>query len=131
MGDLGWLLDKLMGLVPALTTMKKENEALANSAISALSSAITETSIYFSHIKGGGKKDRNREFELGRLWAAAAVTLHCIDAELAQLCDQKSEAWISPDFWPKEKIDEHGMRLSEVKDKYRNLRSANQRGQSA
>jgi len=123
MYELGWLLDKLLGMVPSLLELKKENKALANSAISALSSAITETSIYFSYIKGGGEKDREREFELGRLWEAAALTLHDIDPELAALCEQKSEAWISPDFWPKEKIDDHGIRLSDVKDKYRKLRT--------
>ena len=121
MGELGWLLDKLVEIIPALTTLKKEQRELANSAISALSSAITETSIYFSHIKEGGDKDREREFELGRLWAATAQTLHSIDNELAAMCDQKSEAWIRPDFWPKEKINEHGIRLIDVRDKYKQL----------
>tara|TARA_R110001583_G_C5616101_1_gene405800 strand:+ start:1187 stop:1582 length:396 start_codon:yes stop_codon:yes gene_type:complete len=124
MYGLVWLSEKLLALAPTLLALKKENKALADSAISSLSSAITETSIYFSYIKGGGKQDRDREFELGRLWAAAALTLHSIDAELAALCEQKSEAWIRPDFWPKEKIEEYGIRLSDVKDKYKKLRTA-------
>lgn len=121
MVDLSWLLNKLWRIAPALMELKKEDKALAKSAISALSSAITETSIYFSHIKGGGEKYREREFDLGRRWEAAALTLHSIDAELAQMCEQKSAAWIRPDFWPKDKIDEHGIRLRDVKVRYRQL----------
>lgn len=94
---------------------------MVDSAISALSSVITETSIYFSHIKGGGEKDREREFDLGRRWEAAALTLQGIDVELAQMCDQKSEAWIRPDFWPKDKMDEHGIRLRDVRARYKQL----------
>ena len=56
---------------------------------------------------------------MGRLWQAAAIPLNHIDAELAALCDQKSEAWISPDFWPKDKIDENGIRLGDLKEKSR------------
>ena len=98
MGELTWLLDKLASLIPALGNLRKDQRALADSAISALSAAITETSIYFSFIKEGGEQDREREFELGRLWQAATIPLNHIDPELAALCDQKSEAWISPDF---------------------------------
>ncbi len=119
MYGLDWLLDKFVGMVPALIALKKENREQPDSAIS----AITETSIYFSRIKEGGKKDRDQEFELARLWEAAALTLHNIDGELASLCEQKSEAWIRPDMWPKDKIEEHGIRLSDVKDKYKKLKT--------
>jgi hypothetical protein len=61
MVDIGWLLNKLWSVAPALMALKKEDKALAKSA---LSSAITETSIYFSHIKDGGEKDQGTSLNL-------------------------------------------------------------------
>jgi hypothetical protein len=47
--------------------------------------------------------------------------LHSIDAELTQMCEQKSEAWIRLDFWPKEEINEHSFRLRNARAKHQQL----------
>jgi len=117
-----WLVERLISTIPALSDLRNTKRELADSAIASLSLAVTETSIYFSQLGEGGEPDREREYELGRLWAAAAVPLRRIDRELADQCEYKADSWIHPGEWPPERVSEYGIKLDDVREQFGELK---------
>jgi hypothetical protein len=58
---------------------------------------------------------------LSRYWSAAAIPLRHIDNELAQICEYKSEYWVNPESWDPLRIQQLGIGLKDVRERYRRL----------
>lgn len=120
-----WLIERLISLIPTISDLSKNRRDLADNALAAISEALSETSLYLAHLKDTGKRDREREEQLARSWAAAAVPARHIDVELAEMCQYKSEIWINPDAWGRDKIQKYGVDIDTVKHRYMELLNAN------
>jgi hypothetical protein len=116
-----WVVERVFQLIPTLSELKKDKREVADAAIKGISEALTETSIYVEHISKGGEPDNDKEEDLARLWAKAAITLRHIDRQLAEVCEDKSRYWISPSDWPVDLIEERGIGLNQVRDSYKGL----------
>ena len=101
-----------------LGIISKNKRDIADNALIAISTALSETSLYLVHIKNGGSRDRSREETLARFWAAAAVPARHIDVDLADMCNYKSDSWIDPSTWDREKVEQYGIDIESVKHKY-------------
>ena len=53
-----------------------------SAVIAAVIAASNETKIYINRIQRNGKRDRNTEEQLSRLWASAAVPLRIVNKEI-------------------------------------------------
>ena len=115
------VVERVFQLIPTLSELKKTKRELADAAIKGVSEALTETSIYVAHIGKGGEPDSDKEADLARLWAQAAIPLRHIDRELAEICEDKSRYWINPNDWPADLIKERGIGLTQVRDSYKAL----------
>jgi hypothetical protein len=101
---------------------RKENRQLADDALRAVSTALVETDIYYVRHSRGQPQDEETEWRLSKLWAAAAIPVRHIDAEFAQICAHKSDHWVNPTLWNKDKkIDDARIRLDAVKARFRLL----------
>jgi len=116
-----WLVERLVGLIPLIKENAEKRRELADNALSVISRALNETSLYVQHIQNGGAPDRSREEELARYWSAAAIPVRHLDREFAEMCHYKSELWTSPDNWNPEKLTQYGIDLDSVKQKYTDL----------
>jgi len=117
-----WVVDKVFEIIPALSELRSTQRELADEAITRISDALTETSIYVTHIGDGGEPDTARQEELARLWARAAIPIRHIDQELSDICENKSRYWINPGDWPPDLVKEKGIGIYQVRDRYRDLR---------
>ena len=111
-------VDKLADILPQIF---KERRDLTDNALRAISHALNETYFYYQSRNLGTPRDLEREQQLSKYWSAAAIPMRHVDESLAELCDLKSEYWVSPDNWPISKIHELGISLESVRDKYRGL----------
>ncbi len=116
-----WVVERVFQIIPTLSELKNSKRELADTAIRGISEALTETSIYVAHIGKGGEPDNDREADLARLWAKAAIPLRHIDKELAEICEYKSRYWINPSDWPADLIKVRGIGLHQVRDSYKEL----------
>lgn len=116
-----WLIERLISLIPLLAKYSKEKRDIADNALIAVSTALAETSLYLAHIRQGGKAERAREEQLARYWAAAAVPVRHLDEEFADICQYKSDVWVSPDSWDPEKIGQYRIDLDSVRKRYTEL----------
>lgn len=118
---LEYVIDKLVGLLGPIATLSKEKRELKDSALRGISIALQETKLYYRDRGRGKDRDMDKEAQLAKYWAAAAVPLRHIDEELAMICEYKGEFWTDPDHWPSEKIERVGIKLDDVSDAYRKL----------
>ncbi len=116
-----WLIERLISLIPAIANLSKEKREIADNALIAISTALSETSLYLAHIREGGSSDRTREEQLARYWAAAAVPARHLDLELADMCLYKSDSWTNPDRWNRERIVQYGIDIESVRERYAEL----------
>lgn len=116
-----WLIERLISLIPAIANLSKEKREIADNALIAITTALSETSLYLSHIREGGSSDRTREEQLSRYWAAAAVPARHLDDKLADMCLYKSDSWTNPDQWDRDRIVQYGIDIESVKEKYTEL----------
>ena len=117
-----WVVGKVFEIIPVLSELRKTQRELADEAITTISDALTETSIYVTHIGNGGEPDTVKQAELARLWARAAIPIRHIDQELSEICENKSKYWIDPGDWPSDLVREKGIGLHQVRDRYSELR---------
>lgn len=69
-----------------------------DSALAALYSALNETKLYLRE-REDGRRDRQREEQLSRMWLAAAIPLRRFNEDLAVRCLEKSDFWVNPEQW--------------------------------
>lgn len=116
-----WLVERLIGLLPAISTLQKDKREVADAALSSIAKALNETALYVAHIDETETRDRSREEELARLWAAAAIPTRHVDDEFSEICQYKSEIWVNPSNWDQQRIREWGLDLRTVADRYKRL----------
>jgi hypothetical protein len=116
-----WVVERLIGLIPAIAALGREKRELKDQALQAISHAINETYLYYRDVEQGGGRNPDVEAQLSRHWAAAAIPIRHIDSELAQICEFKSEYWVNPDNWNKSKIKDLGIGLESVRMRYRSM----------
>ena len=118
---LEFVIDKLIGLLGPISTLSREKRELKDNALRAISTALTETYIYYSSLERGAERSLDTEAQLARYWSAAAIPLRHIDMALAEVCENKAEYWISPERYSDEQIKAMGIKLGDVKRAYRQL----------
>lgn len=113
------ILGRLAGLLPDILTMPKEKRDMADKALRTISDALTETCLYVRDFNETGNSDRDKEAELARCWAKAAIPLRHFDSELSEICEYKAEYWLNPKEWSVEQANGIAIDLESVREKYR------------
>ena len=116
-----FIIEKLIALLGPISTLTKDKRDLKDNALRAISTALTETTIYYKDLSRGKERNNDTESQLVRYWSAAAIPLRHIDQELAGACENKAEYWLNPDAWTNEQIEEFGIKLGDVKRAYRQM----------
>ncbi|MGD0712003.1 MAG: hypothetical protein ABR968_12585 [Bacteroidales bacterium] len=94
------ILDGLVKILGPIATLSKDKRELKDSALRAISNALTETYLYYNDLDRGGKRNRDREGLLFKYWSAAAIPIRHFDPSLAEKCDLKAEYWLNPENCP-------------------------------
>lgn len=115
------VIDKLIGVLGPIATLSKEKRELKDDALRAVSTALTETCIYYRSLGKDAQRNEEKEAQLARYWSAAAIPLRHIDEELAGICENKAEYWLNPEGWSNEEILQYGIKLEDVKQAYRQM----------
>ena len=116
-----WVVERLIGLLSPIAQLQKDKRELADKALTAISRALNETFLYYRDIEAGQTINAQREAQLVRLWSAAAIPLRHIDPELANICEHKAEYWINPRSWRHQQVEQLGIGLESVRDRYREM----------
>jgi hypothetical protein len=116
---LKWVIDKLFEASGLIVQARRDHRELADLALNAISQALNETFIYYRDVEAGDLIDTRRRDHLVRLWSAAAIPLRHIDSELASICEYKARYWLDPDSWQRMEIEQLGIDLESVRDRYR------------
>ncbi len=56
-----WLVERLIGLLPAISTLQKDKREVADAALSSIAKALNETVLYVAHIDETETRDRSRK----------------------------------------------------------------------
>jgi hypothetical protein len=118
---LEWVTERLLALVEQFATLRKDQRDLRDNALRAISHALNETCLYYRDLGHGRPRNEDIEAQLSRYWSAAAIPIRHFDAELARVCEEKSEYWIDPDSWPADRVAAAGIGLDNVRRQYRAL----------
>jgi len=113
-----WVVDRLLALLGPIADLKKDQRELKDAALRAVSEALNETLLYYRDIDSGVKPSREREAQLVRLWAAAAIPVRHFDSALASTCQLKAEYWLDPRSWRRNKVKKVGIDLGSLKERY-------------
>ena len=116
-----FVIDRLIALMGPIATLSREKRELKDSALRAISTALTETDIYYSKLNRDNNRDLEIEAQLARYWSAASIPLRHVDQELSQICENKADYWIAPEDFSQQEIEDTGIRLSGVKQAYKKL----------
>jgi hypothetical protein len=108
-------------VIEPLENYFKNQRDLRDNALRTISIAINETYLYYGGLDRGKSRDYDIEAQLSKYWSAAAIPIRHVDAEFAQICEQKSEYWVNPDGWGEDRIKEVGIQLGKVRQRYRDL----------
>jgi len=115
------LFDKVLAGIGLIREGRKKRTEEVNTALFALLAALAETRAYIADRESGKRRNRQREFQIARLWHAAAVPLRSIDMEFANRCFEKGSYWMEPDIWAKKQIAEKGIAIDAVMEATRQL----------
>lgn len=118
---LDFVVSKLISLMGPIATLSKGKRELKDNALKAISAALRETKLYYRNLEAGKERDLEEEAKIVRLWGEAAIPLRHIDGDLAMICEQKSQYWVSPENWSSEEITQYKIKLQNVDFAYRQL----------
>ncbi|MGZ3181751.1 MAG: hypothetical protein ACXU8N_04855 [Telluria sp.] len=118
---LEFVVDKLIGLLGPIATLSKKKRELKDNALRAISTALLETKLYYRDRANGKPRNIDVEAQLSKYWAAAAIPLRHIDAELAMTCEYKADFWTDPEHWSDEEVARFGIKLEDVTRAYRTI----------
>jgi hypothetical protein len=109
------LIDGAREFLQRIFQNRHQRTEQVDNALTALYAAINETRIY---VKSCSRKPRNteKEAELARLWARAAVPIRHLDQGLAERCRLKADYWIDPDAWTVAQLKQFRLTLDEIYD---------------
>ncbi len=79
-----------------------------------------ETELYYASYGRKGR-DQEREEQLARYWAAAAIPLRHIDPDMAMTCEHKANFWVNPDNFTAAEVKWFGIGLKKVRGQYQAL----------
>lgn len=116
-----WVIERLVALLGPIAELRRDQRALADEALRSVSIALTETCLYYRSIETERGRSAEKEAQLARYWAAAAIPVRHIDSELALVCEHKSEYWVNPDSWDRSRLDGLSIALDDVRLRYRSL----------
>jgi hypothetical protein len=114
-------LEGLTKILGPIATLSKDRRELKDSALRAISNALDETYLYYRDLEHGSKRNAEREAQLSKYWSAAAIPMRHFDPRLSTICDSKSEFWVDPLTYDKERIKKSGIALDDVRQAYRKL----------
>lgn len=118
---LEFVVDKLINLLGPIATLSKDKRELKDNALRAISTALTETKLYYRDRQSGKPRNMDTEAQLAKYWAAAAIPLRHIDQDLAMTCEHKADFWTGPDNWTSEEVEKVGIKLEDVTKAYRSI----------
>lgn len=118
---LEFLVDNLISLLGPIATLSKDRRDIKDSALRAISTALTETKLYYRDRQSGKPRNMDTEAQLAKYWAAAAIPLRHIDEHLAMICEHKADFWTGPDNWTSEKVKKFGIKLEDVTKAYHSI----------
>ncbi|MCG7549215.1 hypothetical protein [Pseudoalteromonas sp. Of7M-16] len=113
--------NQLLSLIPIIQSLQKEQKELADCALREINNAIVETRFYLHTLENDSPRNIEKEQSLVRLWSSAAIPMRHLNKELALLCDHKAKYWLNPSQWSESELIEHGLKLDQVADAYRQL----------
>ncbi|ABF10222.1 hypothetical protein [Cupriavidus metallidurans] len=116
---LEFVVERLISLLGPIATLSKDRRELKDRALQAISLALLETKLYYRDRTRGIERSLDREAQLAKIWAEAAIPLRHIDAELAMICERKSDFWTGPDNWSSVRVKQLGIQLEDVTRAYR------------
>ena len=115
------ILDGLSKILGPIATLSKDRRELKDTALRAISNALDETFLYYRDIDNGSSRNLERESLLAKYWSAAAIPMRHFNEELSNICDHKSEYWISPTNYQDSDIRKLGIGLNDVRQAYRKM----------
>ena len=118
---LDYITDKFTDVLALIQNHVNTKRELKDNALNVICDALNGTNVYYANIERGLPRDINRENELSRLSAKAAMPLRHFDERLAMICEHKASYWLNPDNWNYEDIHNHGIDLSSVTYEYKKM----------
>jgi hypothetical protein len=115
------LFDKVLAGLGLIREGMKQRTEKTDHALLALYAALAETKAYIADRGKGKRRDRQREFEIAKLWHSASIPLRVIDKAFAERCFLKGSYWMEPDTWDKKRIEEKGIAVDSVFEATRKL----------
>jgi hypothetical protein len=116
-----WVIERLGALLERIQALAKDRRDLRDNALRTISHALNETYLYYEGLENGKKRSRDIEAQISRYWSAAAIPMRHLDRELSQVCEYKSQFWVSPDHWQRRDISAVNIGLESVRARYRKL----------
>jgi hypothetical protein len=112
----------LKSLLDFISSNKEKDEARYEDALVTLYTALNETRIYIGELEQDkGRRNRDTEGKLSRLWTVAATKIRRIDRSWAVICFQKGDYWANPDNWTDADVKRAGIEINEVFEKAQEL----------
>lgn len=100
-------LTPLQGLLNTFQTERHYQDRKKDEALRAIQEALLETKKYIE--LSAGNENREREFDLAKLWADAAVKARHASEELAIRLNDKSKYWSQDFCWSEEEVLDKGI----------------------
>lgn len=115
------IFDKVLNVLGLIRQRNLKRDEKIDTALHSLYVALSETKIYTLELKGGSERNRDKEYNLAKLWHDASVPLRTIEPELARKCFLKGSYWLEPDAWSQAKVEENQIALDKVFEETREL----------
>lgn len=109
---MGALTDAISQIGGWLDRTEKRQER-ADAAVKAVLLALNETQAYIADWNSG-RRSREREVALVRLWTDAAVAIRRKYPDFAQRLQMKAEYWTDPERWTAADVERAGIRIKTV-----------------
>ncbi|MBC3213853.1 hypothetical protein [Serratia fonticola] len=112
----------IKGLFGCYQSSSKERRELALSKLEALSNLLIENRIYLRDYSHKELKDQEKETALAMEWKRVGALFHPDSVELARICEYKSDYWVHPDFYSKEKVKELDISIRSLEGQYQRIK---------
>lgn len=107
-------LGPLQNLLSSFQSERHYKDARKDEALSAIYDALIETKKYVE--LSGGTQDREKEYQLAQMWAAASVKARHVSRELGIVMKGKSEYWSDTIEWSREEVVDKGIDFDALED---------------
>jgi hypothetical protein len=115
------LLSPLQNLLTTFQAERHYQDEKKDSALSAINTALIETKKYIEESEGKRNIDRDKEYELSRLWADAAMKARYANADLAARMHDRSLYWADDLEWPQDAILDKGIDIDSIQKTVKDL----------